>query len=398
MFGQPQDHPHGGPPRYSSGHIPGPPVGMTAGAPYQPPFARARGSGGGGAPGPYHFPHFPGFGLSQGYPPPSHRPPPSGLAHPPPLPGSLPSVAPPPPPLLDASVRSSLKGVPPPPPPAPKDAEMLKNIELLSSFVARNGPWFEKLTRDQHGHNPKFAFLFGGERGTEAAIGSDFYEWKKLFLNWEERSKLPSAEHITRSELSQQWNREELGATQLSHEVPPSPSGSDMDMEDDFAVTPPTIERKPTFERRSVVSSPKRERKSGFSSGVELPSQTSERRVGPASPGFERRSRFSSPPSEKKVAPTSAAADRTTQGGLESQVLELKVGASSSVPVNQEQSQHGTNVWSAASSDLENLVVEREKGSQVSDTSKPERESALPEQPRRRGMVIKTSRTHCLLQ
>lgn len=40
----------------------------------------------------------------------------------------------------------------------------LKNIiDKLASFVARNGPEFEQMTKQKQKDNPKFSFLFGGE-------------------------------------------------------------------------------------------------------------------------------------------------------------------------------------------------------------------------------------------
>ena len=36
-------------------------------------------------------------------------------------------------------------------------------IDKLAVFVARNGPEFEKLTKERNAGNPRFAFLFGGE-------------------------------------------------------------------------------------------------------------------------------------------------------------------------------------------------------------------------------------------
>ncbi len=36
-------------------------------------------------------------------------------------------------------------------------------IEKFAQFVARKGPEYEELTKQQQAGNPKFAFLFGGE-------------------------------------------------------------------------------------------------------------------------------------------------------------------------------------------------------------------------------------------
>lgn len=64
----------------------------------------------------------------------------------------------------------------------PRDPEMLKNIDLLSSFVVKEGLSFEKMTREKEVNDPKFRFLFDSEPGTEAAIGKVYYEWKKNAL------------------------------------------------------------------------------------------------------------------------------------------------------------------------------------------------------------------------
>jgi hypothetical protein len=64
----------------------------------------------------------------------------------------------------------------------PRDPEMLKNIDLLSSFVVKEGLTIEKMTQEKEVNNPKFGFLFESEPGTEAAIGKVYYEWKKNAL------------------------------------------------------------------------------------------------------------------------------------------------------------------------------------------------------------------------
>lgn len=56
-------------------------------------------------------------------------------------------------------------GMPPlqPPPKQPDDPEQKSIIDKLASFVARNGPEFENVTKQKQVDNPKFQFLFGGE-------------------------------------------------------------------------------------------------------------------------------------------------------------------------------------------------------------------------------------------
>lgn len=45
----------------------------------------------------------------------------------------------------------------------PEDAEQCAVIDKLAQFVARNGPEFEKMTKEKQQGNPQFAFLFGGD-------------------------------------------------------------------------------------------------------------------------------------------------------------------------------------------------------------------------------------------
>lgn len=166
--------------------------------------------------------------------------PPSGRAtavRPPPPPGSPPLDTPPPPPLppSDGNFRSVPKFAPPPHPPMPNDPEMLKNIEILSSFVVKNGPQFESMARAKQAGDPKFAFLFGGERGTDAAFGYDFYNWKKEHLMFE-RTKTSPVDQQRASEPSLQGRNGKPVLGGMSLDAPDSPAGSDMDMEGTFVL------------------------------------------------------------------------------------------------------------------------------------------------------------------
>jgi hypothetical protein len=109
------------------------------------------------------------------------------------------------------------------PPAMPRDAEMLKNIDVLSSFVVKNGPDFEQLARKKQSADPKFAFLFGGEPDTDAAIGQRYYEWKKHALEaslWSQGgSSLCSGRGSIQDEVK------------LTSDALASPVGSDMEME-----------------------------------------------------------------------------------------------------------------------------------------------------------------------
>ena len=45
----------------------------------------------------------------------------------------------------------------------PDDMEIRNIIDKLASFVARNGPEFEAMTKKKQENNPKFSFLYGGD-------------------------------------------------------------------------------------------------------------------------------------------------------------------------------------------------------------------------------------------
>ena len=45
----------------------------------------------------------------------------------------------------------------------PEDPEIKNIIDKLATFVARNGPEFEQMTKNKQENNPKFSFLFGGQ-------------------------------------------------------------------------------------------------------------------------------------------------------------------------------------------------------------------------------------------
>lgn len=51
------------------------------------------------------------------------------------------------------------------------DQEIRTIIDKLATFVARNGPEFERMTMTKQRNNPKFQFLFGGEN-------NPYYRWK----------------------------------------------------------------------------------------------------------------------------------------------------------------------------------------------------------------------------
>ncbi len=117
------------------------------------------------------------------------------------------------------------------PPAMPRDAEMLKNIHVLSSFVVKNGPDFEQLARRKQVGDPKFGFLFGGDPDTDAAIGQRYYEWKKRAL---EAGLRVAAQASSGLLVSPVQPSAPPYAEKLTSDAPASPAGSDMDLEGDL--------------------------------------------------------------------------------------------------------------------------------------------------------------------
>ncbi|XP_010258014.1 PREDICTED: serine/arginine repetitive matrix protein 2-like [Nelumbo nucifera] len=117
----------------------------------------------------------------------------------------------------------------PTPPPKPENEEVVRRIEVLCQFIAKNGHHFEEMARKNESGNPDFAFLFGGDSGSEAAIAHEYFQWVKRKLHLESRSCNESEQcdsSFRHSECESSMRAIDEGA---SH----SPADSDMDMEDD---------------------------------------------------------------------------------------------------------------------------------------------------------------------
>ncbi|XP_023531277.1 uncharacterized protein LOC111793568 [Cucurbita pepo subsp. pepo] len=117
----------------------------------------------------------------------------------------------------------------PPSPPKPKDDRIVRKIEVLCQLIASNDSSFEDATRHKEFGNPEFQFLFGGEPGSESAIGHEYFLWmkKKYSLackNKEMKEKFPSRS------LSIEPQSEYLTVSAASI----SPANSDMEMGDDI--------------------------------------------------------------------------------------------------------------------------------------------------------------------
>ncbi|XP_058070475.1 uncharacterized protein LOC131219386 [Magnolia sinica] len=118
------------------------------------------------------------------------------------------------------------------PPPKPVDEEVVRNIEVLCQFIAKVGPEFENLARTKEAGNPKFAFLFGGEPGSAAAVGHEYFRWmkKKCHLEFKVRNESEQSDPAPRpSEIESSLQ----SISSIDDGLSVSPAVSDMDVEDD---------------------------------------------------------------------------------------------------------------------------------------------------------------------
>ncbi|XP_059067983.1 uncharacterized protein LOC131036718 isoform X2 [Cryptomeria japonica] len=122
---------------------------------------------------------------------------------------------------------------PPPPPPKPMDEEVVNHIETLCQFVIRNGPEFESMARAREAGNPKFAFLFGGEPGSDASIGFAYFQWMKMKCTAELKMQQETEAKQREEELplSGTTNHNELLGITLE-DVSNSPAVTDTEMEE----------------------------------------------------------------------------------------------------------------------------------------------------------------------
>ncbi|KAL5723231.1 hypothetical protein ACHQM5_006654 [Ranunculus cassubicifolius] len=112
------------------------------------------------------------------------------------------------------------------PPPKPAAIETVRQIETLCQYIAKNGSGFEVTVRAKQHGNPKFAFLFGGEPGSEAAVAHEYFQWtKRNCLN--EEVKMPNGCEPSKVESST------CQSGHSNEDACDSAAESDMDMEDD---------------------------------------------------------------------------------------------------------------------------------------------------------------------
>ncbi|KAJ4961322.1 hypothetical protein NE237_021232 [Protea cynaroides] len=119
-----------------------------------------------------------------------------------------------------------------PPPPKPPAEEVVRKIEVLCQFIAKNGPDFEDMARKREFGNPEFAFLFGGEPGSGAAIAHDYFQWmKRKSLSESKPCNVPGQSNLLPRTLEIKYSPQHCIST--DEDASGSQANSDMDMEDD---------------------------------------------------------------------------------------------------------------------------------------------------------------------
>lgn len=125
------------------------------------------------------------------------------------------------------STRNAMLDLPPPPC-RPTEDKIVQKIEALCQLIAGNGPGIEDKTRQDEHKNPEYAFLFGGDPGTEAAISHEFFLWmkKKCILEheWHDEKSESQLRPLAVNSLRQHDHRNV--ATECNF-----PADSDMEME-----------------------------------------------------------------------------------------------------------------------------------------------------------------------
>ncbi|KAL3016117.1 hypothetical protein AAZX31_06G194900 [Glycine max] len=113
------------------------------------------------------------------------------------------------------------------PPPKPTKEKTLEKIEALCQLIAEKGADIEDKIRQDEFQNPEYAFLFGGDPGTEAAISHTYFLWMKKKYNldtgWHEKKRQSDIVYSS----GEQYH---LHVTTVS-------ADSDMEMEDDITLS-----------------------------------------------------------------------------------------------------------------------------------------------------------------
>ncbi|KAF8408225.1 hypothetical protein HHK36_007370 [Tetracentron sinense] len=118
------------------------------------------------------------------------------------------------------------------PPPKPSE-EKVHKIEVLCELITKNGPAFEDMARVKESENPEFAYLFGGESGSETAIAHEYFLWMKRKCCLE--SKLHNQSEQSDSSLRPlEIDFLMQPSSLIDADASDSPADSDMDMEGKF--------------------------------------------------------------------------------------------------------------------------------------------------------------------
>ncbi|XWS37258.1 hypothetical protein CRYUN_Cryun19dG0027900 [Craigia yunnanensis] len=116
-------------------------------------------------------------------------------------------------------------------PPKPTDENVIKKIEALCQYIAKNGPDYEDMVRKYESGNPEYSFLYGGEPESEAAVAHDFFWWmkkKSILVCKSDKQQEDSSLRPSENKPSEQPCHLVIAAA--SHSL----DDSDMEMEDDI--------------------------------------------------------------------------------------------------------------------------------------------------------------------
>ncbi|KAK7411325.1 hypothetical protein VNO78_02758 [Psophocarpus tetragonolobus] len=112
-------------------------------------------------------------------------------------------------------------------PPKPTDEKTVQKIEALCQLIAEEGADIEDRIRQDEFQNPEYAFLFGGDPGTDAEVSQTYFLWMKKKYNmdtgWHEKKLESQIMHSS-------GKRYNMHVATVS-------ADSDMEMEDDITLS-----------------------------------------------------------------------------------------------------------------------------------------------------------------
>ncbi|KNA12306.1 hypothetical protein SOVF_127100 isoform A [Spinacia oleracea] len=132
----------------------------------------------------------------------------------------------------DVSLKQSVLLNLPPPPPKPTDESVVRNIDVLCQFIAKNGPEFEEMARKKESGNPEFNFLVGGDPGSEASCSHEYFLWMKKKCGLEnDLNKGQGQRDLSKRHVDEEPSTTPNSLTNVR--TAHSPADSDVDMEVD---------------------------------------------------------------------------------------------------------------------------------------------------------------------